>query len=190
MSPPAPALPLTAISQGHRFRLKRDGLAGRIALALLLSMSCAAALIALAGHNPFVAFAAIVEGAVGSPHQIGAALNRCTPYLLAGGGVAFCLRAGIINIGAEGQIAMGGAGAAAAAFAFSGAPPVLATLAALTGGVLPERPGRAWRRRSISGDACMRFSQHCCSTSSPSCSCSNSSPARSASLARASFNRP
>ena len=75
-------------------------------MALLLSIGCAAALIALAGHNPLVAFAAIVEGAVGSPHQIGAALNRCTPYLLAGGGVAFCLRAGIINIGAEGQIAI------------------------------------------------------------------------------------
>jgi ABC-type uncharacterized transport system permease subunit len=141
MSPPAPALPLTAISHFQRFRLRRDGLAGRIALALLLSIGCAAALIALAGHNPLVAFAAIVEGAVGSPHQIGAALNRCTPYLLAGGGVAFCLRAGIINIGAEGQIAMGGAGAAAAAFAFSGAPPVLAILAALTGGVLA---GAAW----------------------------------------------
>ena len=52
-------------------------------------------------------------GAVGSPHQIGAALNRTTPYLLAGSGVALCFRAGIINIGAEGQIAVGGIGATA-----------------------------------------------------------------------------
>jgi ABC-type uncharacterized transport system permease subunit len=35
--------------------------------------------------------------------------------LLAGSGVAFCFRAGIINIGAEGQIALGGLGAAAVA---------------------------------------------------------------------------
>ena len=65
-------------------------------------------------------------GAAGSPHQLGVALNRATPYLLAGTGVAFCFRAGIINIGAEGQIAPGGLGAA---------PPVLAA-----GG---GQPGRA-----------------------------------------------
>ena len=75
----------------------------------------AAALIALSGHNPLAAFAAMATGAVGSPHQIGVALNRTTPYLLAGSGVAMCFRAGIINIGAEGQIALGGVGAAAVA---------------------------------------------------------------------------
>jgi general nucleoside transport system permease protein len=141
MSPPAPALPATAMLQTRRYRPRLDGLAGRISLALLLSMICAAALIALSDHNPFLAFVAIAQGAVGSAHQIGAALNRCTPYLIAGDGVAICLRAGIINIGAEGQIAMGGAGAAAAAFAFSDAPPALATAAALVGGVLA---GAAW----------------------------------------------
>ena len=141
MSQPAPALPQTAMFQPRRYRLKLDGLAGRIAIALLLAMICAAALIALSGHNPLIAFAAIAEGAVGSPHQIGAALNRCTPYLLAGSGVAICFRAGIINIGAEGQIAIGGAGAAATAFVFSGAPPALATLTTLLGGALA---GAAW----------------------------------------------
>jgi simple sugar transport system permease protein len=104
-------------------------------------MICAAALIALSGHNPLAAFAAIAEGAVGSPHQIGAALNRSTPYLLAGAGVAVCFRAGVINIGAEGQIAVGGAGAAATAFVFAGAPPLVATTAALLGGALA---GAAW----------------------------------------------
>ena len=74
--------------------------------------------VALSGHDPLAAFGAMAVGAVGSPHQIGAALNRTTPYLLAGSGVALCFRAGIINIGAEGQIAVGGIGAAAAALAF------------------------------------------------------------------------
>jgi simple sugar transport system permease protein len=78
---------------------------------------------------------------MGSEHQIGASLNRCTPYLLAGVGVALCFRAGVINIGAEGQIAIGGAGAAAAAFAFADAPPIVAVVAALLGGALA---GAAW----------------------------------------------
>jgi ABC-type uncharacterized transport system permease subunit len=141
VSQPAPALPIHAPPRHGRLRLSPQAMPSRIALALLLSMSCAAALIALSGYNPFVAFVAIAEGAVGSQHQFGAALNRCTPYLLAGGGVALCLRAGVINIGAEGQIAMGGAGAAAAALVFSEAPPVLATAAALLGGILA---GAAW----------------------------------------------
>jgi simple sugar transport system permease protein len=61
--------------------------------------------------------------------------------LLAGVGVAICFRAGVINIGAEGQIAIGGAGAAAAAFAFADAPPIVAIVAALLGGALA---GAAW----------------------------------------------
>src|SRR4029079_18080754 len=98
------------------FRLHRgDHLFVRILIAVLLSMLCAGALVAVSGHDPVAAFVALVTGAVGSTHQIGAAFNRTTPYLLAGGGVAMCFRAGIINIGAEGQIAVGGMGTAAVA---------------------------------------------------------------------------
>ena len=119
-----------------RLRLARQGLVGRILLAVLLSLLCAAGLIALSGHDPLTAFAAMVAGAVGSPHQIGAALNRTTPYLLAGAGVALCFRAGIINIGAEGQIAVGGIGAAAVALALPVGSPVVAIVLALAGGAL------------------------------------------------------
>jgi general nucleoside transport system permease protein len=141
LNQPTPTFSLSGISPRQRYRLALEGLPGRISLALLASVICAAGLIALSGANPLSAFGAIADGAFGSAHQIGAALNRCTPYLLAGSGVALCLRAGVINIGAEGQIAVGGAGAAAAALAFSNAPPVVATVAALLGGVLA---GAAW----------------------------------------------
>jgi simple sugar transport system permease protein len=100
----------------------------------MLSAACAAGLIAISGHSPFAAFAAIAAGAAGSPHQIGVALNRATPYLLAGGGVAICFRAGVINIGAEGQIALGGAGAAAVALVWPSSAAALSTPAALAGG--------------------------------------------------------
>jgi general nucleoside transport system permease protein len=116
-------------------------LLGRALLALLLSMLGAAALIAVSGHSPLVAFAAIAAGAVGSPHQLAVSLNRATPYLLSGVGVALCFRAGIINIGAEGQIALGGAGAAAMALALPLADPVLAIALALAAGAAA---GAAW----------------------------------------------
>ncbi|HEY5205765.1 MAG TPA: ABC transporter permease [Roseiarcus sp.] len=108
LGPPAPRF------ASLRF-VAAEGVGLRIAVAVVLSLICAAALVALSGHNPLAAFAAIAIGAAGSPHQLGVALNRATPYLLAGSGVAFCFRAGIINIGAEGQIALGGLGAAAVA---------------------------------------------------------------------------
>ena len=92
-----------------------EGVGLRIVVAVVLSLVSSAALVALSGHNPLAAFAALAMGAAGSPHQLGVALNRATPYLLAGAGVAFCFRAGVINIGAEGQIALGGLGAAAVA---------------------------------------------------------------------------
>lgn len=118
-----------------RFRLQRgNGVDGRILLAILLSMLCAGALVAISGHDPIAAFIALVTGALGSPHQIGAALNRTTPYLLAGGGVAMCFRAGIINIGAEGQIAVGGIGTAAVALAWPSHLSGLAAVVALLGG--------------------------------------------------------
>ncbi len=138
MSEPTSSVPAAGTLQRGRLplglRVAAEGLAGRILLAVLLSMLCAAALIALSGEDPLTAFAAMAVGAVGSPHQIGAALNRTTPYLLAGGGVAMCFRAGIINIGAEGQIAVGGIGAAAAALAWPTDVPILAVIAALVGG--------------------------------------------------------
>ena len=110
-----------------------EGMGWRILVAAVLSMLCAAGLVALSGHNPLDAFAAIVQGAVGSPHQIGVALNRTTPYLLAGSGVAMCFRAGVINIGAEGQIALGGAGAAAVALIWPSDASVFTAVASLLG---------------------------------------------------------
>jgi simple sugar transport system permease protein len=127
---------------GPILRLRwRFGLAGRIGLAVALSLLCAAALIPLSGHSPLTAFAAMAYGAVGSKHAIGIALNRTTPYLISGAGVAMCFRAGIINIGAEGQIAVGGIGAAAVALAWPSGPPLLLIVAALLGGALA---GAAW----------------------------------------------
>jgi simple sugar transport system permease protein len=58
--------------------------------------------------NLIVAFKATLRGALGSVNNIGTTLAKTTPLLLAGIGIAFALRANLFNIGAEGQIYMGG----------------------------------------------------------------------------------
>ncbi|WP_346900451.1 ABC transporter permease [uncultured Roseibium sp.] len=129
---------LSGTDQKPRFslRLRSDHLFIRILTAIALSMVCAAALVALSGHSPIEAFQALIIGAFGSPHDIGVSLNRATPYLFAGAGLAFCFRAGIINMGADGQIALGGIGTAATILFWPGEPGLLAAIVALLCGAL------------------------------------------------------
>jgi general nucleoside transport system permease protein len=101
--------------------------------AVALALGVTAVLIAMSGKNPLVAYAALVRGAVGSIDRIAFALNKSTPYILGGVGVALCFRAKVINIGAEGQIAVGGIAAtwvALSTTASSGASVIPAAIAA------------------------------------------------------------
>lgn len=64
------------------------------------------------------ALLALWDGAFGSSYAIwSATLVRSTPLLLLGLGVALAFRAGVLNIGAEGQFLMGAIGATAVAHA-------------------------------------------------------------------------
>ncbi|ARP80363.1 hypothetical protein CAL12_05625 [Bordetella genomosp. 8] len=110
-------------------------------LALVLGLAAVACLIALSGTDPMTATRAFVRGAFGSFDRISVAVNKATPYILCGTGVALCFRANIINIGGEGQIALGGLGAAACALAFPFENPVLAIGTSLAAGVAA---GASW----------------------------------------------
>jgi ABC-type uncharacterized transport system permease subunit len=102
-------------------------------LAVLFAFGVAAFFIMLSGTNPLVAYWVMVRGAFGSIDAISFALNKSTPYILAGVGVALCFRARIINIGGEGQIAVGGICATWTALhcgAWPGPLPIVVSLAA------------------------------------------------------------
>ncbi len=118
------------------------GSAGRSALAFAAALGVAAVLLAMGGHSPADAFAALVQGAFGSWRRfVSFTLVQATPLLLAGLAVAVAFRAGVWNIGAEGQLYAGAlAGVAVAVFWRDAGGPalVLATLAAATAG------GAAW----------------------------------------------
>src|SRR5258708_18295284 len=84
---------------------RRLALAG---LAILLSLLFGAVAIFVSGKNPVLAYWSLLKGAFGSVDSIAFALNKSTPYILTGVGVALCFRARVIDIGGEGQIAAGG----------------------------------------------------------------------------------
>ena len=78
----------------------------------LLSFIVGGVLIALIGVNPFEAYWALVRGMVGSPEAIAASIAKSVPYVGSALALAFAFRAGLFNIGAEGQLLIGGVVAA------------------------------------------------------------------------------
>lgn len=83
-------------------------------------------------------YLALLQGSVGSLNAISETLTAATPLILAGLGLALGFRAGLFNIGAEGQILMGGMAAVITGFSFSGLPfylllPLCLLSGALTG---------------------------------------------------------
>jgi ABC-type uncharacterized transport system permease subunit len=100
-----------------RLRDARGTLAGA---AILIAIAAGA--MALAGANPLAGFYALARGAFGGPHQVSETLVQTTSLLFPSLAVAFAFRAGLFNIGAEGQLVIGGlcAGLVGAAFAAPG----------------------------------------------------------------------
>ncbi len=76
-------------------------------IALLLSLAVSALVVVLAGSNPWLALAALAEGAFGSLESWSEVGVKTCPLLLTGLAVALAFRAGIWNIGAEGQLIVG-----------------------------------------------------------------------------------
>jgi ABC-type uncharacterized transport system permease subunit len=74
-----------------------------------------AVLVWIAGANPLDAASTIIDGAFGTTYATGVTLVKATTLLLAGLAVGVAYRAGLVNIGAEGQLQMGAAASAASA---------------------------------------------------------------------------
>jgi ABC-type uncharacterized transport system permease subunit len=86
----------------------RSSLALRIIQSVVWSLVITGLLILIAGKNPLDAYWHIILGAFGSWDRIVVGLNKTAPYMLAAVGVALCFRGNVANMGAEGQIAIGG----------------------------------------------------------------------------------
>lgn len=74
------------------------------------------------GNDPGVAFAALFKGSFGSPKAIGDTILKSIPLIITGLAVGYGFRAGLFNIGAEGQLFMGGLAAATFGLWLAGLP--------------------------------------------------------------------
>jgi simple sugar transport system permease protein len=81
---------------------------------------CAAA---LAGENPFHVLRVMVIAGFGTAYDLGMTLVYTTPLIFTGLSVAVAYRAGLFNIGAEGQLVLGAMSATAAALSVASAFP-------------------------------------------------------------------
>ncbi|MFU0791012.1 ABC transporter permease [Cerasibacillus sp. JNUCC 74] len=61
----------------------------------------------LFGYNPIQGYIALFQGAFGDPYFFGETIRQTTPYIFTGLAIAFAFRAGLFNIGAEGQVIVG-----------------------------------------------------------------------------------
>lgn len=114
----------------------------RAAVALVGATVIAGVLLALGGHDPIQTFAALADGAFGSTTRfVSFTLVRSTPLLLTGLAVALAFRAGVWNIGAEGQLYAGALAGVAAAMAIPEAPSIVLIPVTLLAGVVA---GTAW----------------------------------------------
>src|SRR5688572_18958992 len=76
---------------------------GAVAVALLLG----GVVIALSGDDPIEAYRALFRGAFGDLGGVSETLVAAAPLILAGLGFAIAFRAGLFNIGLEGQLLLG-----------------------------------------------------------------------------------
>ena len=100
--------------------------------ALLIGMACALAIAAIVGENPIKVLRVLVVGAFGSATDFGYSLYYATPLLLTGLSVAWAFRAVLFNIGAEGQMTLGGVAMAAVGIGLPNLPSLVAIPLALT----------------------------------------------------------
>ena len=102
------ALGLRAAGGRAERLLPAGGAAGTVALAAGLFLALGAAFFLLLGRSPVPLFLAMWEGAFGSWYALSETLVKTSPVLLCALGTVLPARLGLVSVGAEGQLFMGG----------------------------------------------------------------------------------
>ncbi len=110
-------------------------------VSVVIALLIASVIIILIGKNPIEAYAVMIKGAFGSKAALANTVIKTTPLILTGLAVGFGFRAGVFNIGAEGQMTMGAIMATVVAINLGSFPPFMAiSLTLLTGALV----GAGW----------------------------------------------
>lgn len=110
-------------------------------LATLAALLVGALMLLVLGANPIQAYAALLNGAVGSVNSLADTIVKATPLLFVGAGICIAFRGGVINIGGEGQLVVGALAATLTALFLPEAPAWLVIPLSLVFGFLA---GAVW----------------------------------------------
>lgn len=110
----------------HSHRLVRSGV--RWLLVIAASLVIFGAFLLAKGADPVAVYRSMWETALGDPDAFGETLIRSTPLLMAALAAAVPARAGLFNLGGEGQLLMGAIGAFLVANRLGGEVPSVPTL--------------------------------------------------------------
>lgn len=116
---------------------RRLRLLAQLGFVLVAGFALLSLLLVATGHEVAPALRALLRGAFGSYYAItSATIVRMVPLAFAGLAVSLAFRAGILNIGAEGQLLVGAVAATALAAPLALAPALIAIPVMLVGGAL------------------------------------------------------
>ncbi len=120
---------------GHSWRTKLESIClpmGSVLFALVLfGVFCA-----LAGANPFAVYASIYRAAFGSSSRVQGTLILAAPLMLTALCTALPAKLGLVVIGNEGALVMGGLGATIAGLSLASFPPTLVVFSMAIAGLL------------------------------------------------------
>jgi simple sugar transport system permease protein len=112
--------------------------------AVFLGLVAGALLMVVIGKNPITGYISLFRGGLMNAERIGNTLATATPLILTGLSVAFAFKTGLFNIGASGQMLIGGLCATAIGLSFSWTRPLLllaivvgATVSGAVWGIIP-----------------------------------------------------
>lgn len=113
---------------------------------VVLALLVGSVVLLLAHKDPMAAYAALFTGAFGSMAKLGDTISRSIPIIFTGLAVALAFRCGLFNIGAEGQLLVGGMAAALVGAKLADWPglvllPLVVLSGALAGGLWAAIPG-------------------------------------------------
>ena len=124
-------------------------------LAVALSLAVGALFILAIGEDPLAIYALMLRQSLGTGYGLGQTLFKATPLIFTGLAVALGFRAGLFNIGVEGQLYLGGLAAALTGAALAGLPAALLLPLAM---LAAAAAGLAWG--AIPGALKARFGAH------------------------------
>src|SRR5690606_9078531 len=74
---------------------------------VVLGLLIGAIVLIVSEASPVAAYSALFNGAFGNMQALGRTLEKATPLVFSGLAVAFAFKAGLFNIGAQGQLTFG-----------------------------------------------------------------------------------